>query len=77
MLGHDVALAVAHYHVGNCLHAKRTLEVAVGVEQHVILPTVVVDERFHLVDVLSLVDRDGENLYACLLLPILINLAYG
>ena len=49
VLRHDVALAVAYYHVGDSLHAKRALEVAVGVEQHVILPTMVVDKRLHLI----------------------------
>ncbi len=39
VLQHDVALAVAYYHVGNSLHAEVHAEVAIGVEQFLVLPS--------------------------------------
>ena len=77
VLRHDLAVAVANDNVRDGLYAERALEVAVRVEQNLILPAVVVYERLHLVAVLCLVDRHGDNLHAGLLLPLLVHLADG
>ena len=77
VLIHNLPVAVDDEGVRNHLHSERTLEVAVRVEQDLVLPSVVVYERLHLVDVLSLVDRDSNHLHPCLSLPVLINLADG
>ena len=77
VLVHNVAAAVNNEHIGNHLDAEGTLEVAVGIKQHFIFPAVVVNQRLDLVDVLPLVDADGDELHACLLLPVLIDLGDG
>ena len=75
VLSHDVALAVANDYVRNGLDAECALEVAVGIEEHLILPAVVVNEGLHLINILCLVDGHCDDLYAGLLLPVLIHLA--
>ena len=77
MLIDNVAFAVDDEHIRYHLYAKGALEVAVGVEEHFVGTSVVVDERFHLVDVLCLVDADGDDFDAGLLLPLVIDFADG
>ena len=59
------------------LSAYGAKEVAVRVEQYVVLPAVVAHEGLHLVDVLRLIDAHGKNLDAGLFLPVSIDLADG
>ena len=73
----NVAFAIDDDGIWNHLDAKSALELAVRIEKHFVGPSVVVDKRLHLVDVLSLVDRHGDDFYACLLLPFLIDIGYG
>ena len=73
----DLALSVDDEDVGYHVDAHGALEVAVGVEQHVIFPPVAVDEGFHLLDVLRLVDGYGHHLHARLVLPVGVHLVDG
>ena len=59
--------------MGNHCHTECAAEVAVGVEEHVVFPSVVVDEGLHLLGVLCLVDADGKEFYAGLVLPVFID----
>ena len=59
------------------MKAKCPSQVTVRVEQHVVLPAVIVDKGFHLVDIMSLVQRDGKNLHAGFFLPVGIHLTDG
>ena len=74
---HDLAVAVADEHVGNHLDTQGTEHVAVGVEQDVVLPLVGINEGLDLVDLLCLVNADGKELHAGLLLPLLVDLGDG
>ena len=73
----NISLTIDNEDIRYHLDAKCTLEVAIGVEQYVVFPVVVVDKRLHLIDVLSLVNGYCEYLDACLLLPVFIYLADG
>ena len=71
----NLSVAVDDEHVGNHLDTEGTLEVAVGVEQHLILSSVPVNKGFHLINMLCLVDADGNHLDAGFLFPFVIHLA--
>ena len=77
VLVNDVALAVNDDGVRYHLDAEGALEVAVRVEKHVVRPFVAVNEGAHLVDVLRLVDRHGDDFHAGLLLPLLVDFVDG
>ena len=77
MLVGNVSLAVNNQHVGNHLYAHGTLQVAVGIEKHLVLPSVVIDQRLYLIYILRLIYADGINLNARLGLPFLVHLVDG
>lgn len=77
VLVHDLAVAIANEHVGDHLDAQCALELRVGVDQHVVSPTVLINERLHLVDVLALVDANGVDFDTGLIHPVLIHLVDG
>ena len=55
VLRHNLAVAIAYDYVRDGLNAECALEVAIRVEEHLVLPAVVVNEWLHLVNILSLV----------------------
>ena len=63
--------------MGNHLHSHCTAELAVRVEKNLIFPLLTVHQWLHLVDVLGLVDADGDNFHSCFLLPFGILLVDG
>ena len=74
VLIHYVSLTVNDKGVRYHLYAECTFEVRIWVKKHLIFPALTVNKRLYLVDILCLVYRDSDNLYASLLLPISINL---
>lgn len=73
----DIAFAVNHEYVGYVVDTKLTLELAVGVKKHFIVPAFTLYEGLYLLGVLSLVDAHGDYLYAGLILPVLIDFMDG
>ena len=72
----NLSFTVDDEHIGNHLDAQLTLQFAVRVEEYsLVRPLMLVDEGFYFVDVLSLVDRDGHDLHARFLLPLVVDLA--
>ena len=71
---YDLAIAVDDEHMGNHRHAQCAAEIAVGVEDNLIFPVVVIDEGLHLLGVLGLVDADGIEFHARFFLPVFIDL---
>ena len=69
---YDITLAIDDENVRNHVHAHCTFEIAIGVEQDIKFPTIAINERFYFLDILCLIDRDGDNFYACFVLPISI-----
>ena len=63
--------------MGNGLHTHRTTEIAVGVEQHIILPTFAINQGLYLIDILRLINRYDVDLYTCLVLPVGVYLVDG
>ena len=72
-----IAQTIDDEHIRYHLDTKSTLQVAVGVEQHVVFPAVVVDKRLDLIDILTLINRHGKNLHTRFFLPVGIHLADG
>ena len=78
MLIDDFPVSIDDEHVRNHLNAKGTLELAVRVEQDGLeRPLMLIDQRLNLIDVLCLVDGDGNQFHARLLLPFFILLTDG
>ena len=64
MAERDFAIAIDDEYVGNHCHTQSATEVAVGVEDDVILPAVVVHEGLHLLSVLAFIDADKREYVA-------------
>ena len=60
MIIDEFAGAIEEEDVRNILNAQSTSKVGIHVEEHFIFETLGIDERLHLVDVLSLVDADSN-----------------
>ena len=71
---YDFAFAIQYKYVRYVLHVHRTFEVAVRVEQHLVLPAKAVNEWLYFVCILCLVDAHDDHLYASLVLPVRIYL---
>ena len=48
--------------MGNGLHTHRTAEIAVGVEQHIILPTFAINQGLYLIDILRPLGMALQNI---------------
>ena len=77
MLIDDIPLTVDDEYVWNHLDSQGTFEVAVGIQQDVIFPAVVLHQRLHLIDILCLVYADSDDFHTRLFLPVLIDFSYG
>ncbi len=71
----DLALTIEDKRVGDELYAQGAHEVAVGVEQHLVVPTGSVDHRLHLLCVLRLIYAHSDEAHSRLVLPVGVDLA--
>ena len=77
VLINDITFAIADDDIRNQFTAKCAAELAIGIEQNLVGPAVVVNERLYLVDILCAIDANSEKLNARLLLPFLVDLCNG
>lgn len=75
VLIYNATVAITHKYKRYHLHSHSTFEIGIRVEQHLIRPSVLVDQRLNLVHVLRLINGNGVELHARLFLPVVVNLA--
>ena len=75
--GFPWGLAVDNNDTGNHLTTQSLEQVTVRIKQELIFPLVLIHQRFHLVNVLGLVDAHSKDFHTSLLLPLVIDLGYS